>query len=351
MNTPVVSIIVPIYNVEKYLDQCIKSIIRQTYPNLEIILVDDGSEDTSSEICDKFANKDKRVKVIHKLNEGLSSSRKAGIAAITGDYAMFVDGDDWIDQETIEVCLKYTNIYPNLQCILFSYIKEYPEKSIPVKVMDCSGYFEGKNVKDKIYRRLFGLSSEEMNHPERMHNIESCCMKLYKTSFIKRGEFFDTKEVGSSEDALFNMYALYGIEQAYYIDKNFYHYRKVSQSLSNTYRPQLITQWGNLFDTMEEIIKEKRLEEEYTVALNNRIALSIFGIGINELGNFSAGVFGHIRNIRTYIKSPRYVSAVRKLEITRMPIVWKVFMLSCKWQFSVCIYLNLVAMLYLKKRV
>ncbi len=350
MYTPLVSVIVPIYNVEKYLDQCIKSLVKQTYSNLEIILVDDGSEDASSTICDKFADQDKRIKVIHKLNGGPSSSREAGIAAITGEYAMFVDGDDWIDNDTIEVCLKYIDIYPELQCILFSYIKEYPGNSIPVQVMDSSGYFEGKKAKDKIYRRLFGLSPEEMNHPERMHNIESCCMKLYRTSFIKKGKFFDTKKVGSSEDALFNMYALYKIDKAYYIDKNFYHYRKLPQSLTNSYRPRLVTQWGLLFDTMEGIIKEKELEQEYTVALNNRIALSIFGIGINELGNSSVGVFGHIKNIQTYINSTRYVNAIEKLEITKMPVVWKVFMLSCKWKLSVCIYVILVVMTYLKKR-
>lgn len=146
------------------------------------------------------------------------------------------------------------------------------------------------------------------------------------------------------------MYALYEIDKAYYIDKNFYHYRKLPQSLTNSYRPRLVTQWGLLFDTMEGIIKEKGLEQEYTVALNNRIALSIFGIGINELGNSSVGVFGHIKNIQTYINSTRYVNAIEKLEITKMPVVWKVFMLSCKWKLSVCIYVILVVMTYLKKR-
>lgn len=351
MKTPLVSIIVPVYNVEKYLSQCIESLIKQTYFNLEIILVDDGSEDASSDICDKFANQDTRIKVIHKLNGGLSSSRKVGISAITGDYAMFVDGDDWIDNDTIETCIKYITIYPQLQCILFSYVKEYPRRSIPVQVMDSSRYFEGEEVEDKIYRRLFGLSSEEMNHPERMHNIESCCMKFYKSSVIKAGKFYDTREVGSSEDALFNMYALYGIDRAYYLNNHFYHYRKSPQSLTNRYRPQLITQWETLFATMKKIIKEKELRQEYTIALNNRIALSILGIGINELGNSSVGVMGRIKNIRNYISDPRYVNAVKGLKMEKMPIAWKVFMFSCKCKLSVCVYLMLVSIAYLKKRV
>lgn len=350
MNNPLVSIIVPIYNVEKYLEQCIDSIINQTYSNLDIILVNDGSQDASGSICDKFAEQDRRINVIHKLNGGSSSSREAGIAAIAGDYAMFVDGDDWIDEDTIETCIKSIAANPDLQCVLFSYVKEYPGNSIPVHVMDSSEYFVGKEAESKIYRRLFGLSSEEMDHPERMHNIESCCMKLYKASFIKAGKFFDTKTVGSSEDALFNMYALYGINKAYYIDKNFYHYRKLPQSLTNVYRPRLITQWRVLFETMEGIIKEKGLEREYRDALDNRIALSILGIGINELGNSDAGIADHIKNIRGYIASPQYIKAVKKIKIKKMPIVWKIFMLSCRWKLSICVYTILVAITYLRKR-
>lgn len=351
MNKPLVSIIVPVYNVEEYLVKCIDSLLEQTYSNLEIILVDDGSEDKSGVICDKFASQDKRIKVIHKLNGGLSSSREAGISVVSGDYAMFVDGDDWIDKDTIEACIKKITDNIDLQCVLFSYVKEYDENTIPVHVMDSSSYLKGKSAEEKIYRRLFGLSAEEMTHPERMHNIESCCMKLYKTSSIKAGKFFDTKVVGSSEDALFNMYALYGINNAYYIDKNFYHYRKISQSLTNTYRPELVKQWGRLFDIMSDIIEEKNLGNEYLTALDNRIALSILGIGINELKNVNGTVLNKIKRIGKYIRSERYINAVKQLEIKKMPIPWKVFMVSCKLRLSVCVYVMLVIITYLKKRV
>lgn len=350
MIKPLVSIIVPVYNVEKYLEKCVNSLIDQTYQNLEIILVDDGSKDSSGILCDRFANQDKRIKVIHKPNEGLSSARKAGIDALTGEYVMIVDGDDWIDEDTVSSCVQKIVEYPNVQCVLFSYIKEYQRNSIPIHVLDKTEHFGKRLVVEKIYRRLFGLFSEELNHPERMNNIESCCMKLYEASIIRKGKFFDTKEVGSSEDALFNIYALFDLEEAYYIDKNFYHYRKVAESITNSYRPQLVEQWGKLFDIIENIIVEKKLGKDYMLALNNRIALSICGIGMNELSNPNEKMFGHIRNIRKYINSPRYIRAVRQLELRRMPITWKVFMLSCKGRLSVCVYAILVVMTYLKKR-
>jgi Glycosyltransferases involved in cell wall biogenesis len=96
-----VSVIVPIYNVEAYLQRCVDSILSQTYKNLEIILVDDGSPDECPAICDEYANKDRRVQVIHKKNGGLSDARNAGLKIITGDYLMFVDSDDWLEKTAI----------------------------------------------------------------------------------------------------------------------------------------------------------------------------------------------------------------------------------------------------------
>ena len=97
-----VSVIIPIYNASSTLEKCLNSIINQTYKNLEIILVDDGSTDSSGKICDKFAKNDDRIKVIHKKNEGLGKTRNVGILESTGDYLFFVDSDDFIDLNTIE---------------------------------------------------------------------------------------------------------------------------------------------------------------------------------------------------------------------------------------------------------
>ena len=95
MTTPLISVIVPVYRVEKYLERCVKSILSQTYKNLEVILVDDGSPDQCPAICDACAEKDARVKVIHQENKGLSGARNAGIDAASGEYLAFVDSDDY----------------------------------------------------------------------------------------------------------------------------------------------------------------------------------------------------------------------------------------------------------------
>ena len=106
MNQPeLISIIVPVYKVEKYLDKCVESIVEQTHKNLEIILVDDGSPDNCPAMCDEWAKKDSRIKVIHKKNGGLSSARNAGLDVCTGDYIGFVDSDDWIEPDMYEYLL------------------------------------------------------------------------------------------------------------------------------------------------------------------------------------------------------------------------------------------------------
>lgn len=104
---PLLSVIIPVYNVEKYLKRCVDSIINQTYENLEIILVDDGSPDKSGGICDEYAKTDKRIKVIHQENAGLSGARNSGISAAKGDFITFVDSDDWIDKDMYRQMLEY----------------------------------------------------------------------------------------------------------------------------------------------------------------------------------------------------------------------------------------------------
>lgn len=106
MNKPLISVIIPVYNVEKYLNRCVNSVINQTYKNLEIILVDDGSLDNSGKMCDELVSYDNRIKVIHQANKGQSGARNTGLACCHGDFITFVDSDDWIKNDYYDFCLK-----------------------------------------------------------------------------------------------------------------------------------------------------------------------------------------------------------------------------------------------------
>ena len=101
-----VSVIVPVYNIEPYLRKCLDSVLGQTYRNLEILVIDDGSTDASGTICDEYKSSDSRIRVLHQINKGLSEARNSGIDIATGDYILFVDGDDWIESNTVECLLQ-----------------------------------------------------------------------------------------------------------------------------------------------------------------------------------------------------------------------------------------------------
>lgn len=189
-----ISVIVPIYNREKYLERCVTSIINQTYENLEIILVDDGSKDKSGEMSDLFAEKDHRIKVIHKENGGLSSARNAGIDIATGKYIAFIDGDDWIEKCMYQVLvdLAETQNADIVEC-KFQRVVDENEKFIqPIwemfvldKIDGAKAFFDGTGKAsiiacNKIYhKRLF----QSLRFPEGLLNEDQWLIpKLYMLS-------------------------------------------------------------------------------------------------------------------------------------------------------------------------
>lgn len=172
--TPLVSIVIPVYNVEQYLPDCMKSIIDQTYRNLEIILVDDGSTDKSGILCDKIAEEDTRIQVIHKKNGGLSDARNVGIQNVHGEFLMFVDSDDQIDKRMVE--------------ILFN---SMAETGSDVAICDPVHVF---SKDDLVYtvsteNRLFDAKSAICEMWYQKSFLPSAWGKLYKTELIKSTEF------------------------------------------------------------------------------------------------------------------------------------------------------------------
>ena len=347
---PLVSIIVPFYNVENYMNCCIDSLINQSYRNLEIILVDDGSPDDCPKICDEYAEKDGRVKVIHKTNGGISSARSFGLDAAIGEYVMLVDGDDWLDKDAVQSCITSINGDDNVGLVSFPYIREYPNASLPVHFFEGNKRFNDKDA-EVFYRQLFGPVGKECSKPEQIDKLVSCCMKLYRSDVAKKGKFFDTKEVGSCEDGLFNMFALHNCGEIVYLDTCFYHYRKTTGTLTSSYRENFITKWNRLFDIIGDIIRDKGLGEEYTVALNNRIAFSCLGIGLNEFSDKTRSFNQHMKVIKGYIKSERYRTSVKYFRLKYLPLKWKIFMFCCKHKMSFSVSVMLRIMMYLKSRV
>ncbi len=330
-----VSIVLPIYNVEKYLEKCLQSVTSQTYENLEIICVNDGSPDSSADIISSLMQNDKRIHLINQENQGLSGARNTGLQNATGEYIMFLDSDDWIDAETVEVALSEMKA-ENAQLVMWSYVREFPDVSVPKNVFNENRIvFSGEKMQ-KLHRRMAGLTDEELADPSNADSAVTAWGKLYKTEKIKNLRFVDTKIIGT-EDALFSLQALCYIEKAVFINRHFNHYRKDNDtSLTRKYKPQLFSQWQELYDRMSAVIKENDLPFED--ALGNRITLSIIGLGLNELiNNISAKE--KIKKLKSIITSPRYKKAYANLETKYLPIHWKLFFTFCKMGNGTGVYL------------
>lgn len=339
MNEPLISIIIPVYNVERYLPKCLDSVIHQSYKNIEIICVNDGSPDNSSEILAEYEKKDPRIKVINQKNTGLAGARNTGVDAAIGDYIMFVDSDDWIDLNSCEVAIKYALQY-TADAILFPYVKEYMGKSEKKEIFEEKLIvFNGTEVKSKLHRRIFGLVDHELRHPEKADSIVTVWGKLYTSSVIKdtNCKFIDLSIIGT-EDALFNIGVIDKVGKAVYTSECFYHYRKNNTtSLTKSYKKDLINQWNRLFGMMETYIEENNLPNTYKTALSNRISFSVIGLGLNEILS-NKNTIAKLKGIKQIIENERYRDAIAKLKIEFLPIHWKVFFAFSKYRFSIGVY-------------
>ena len=343
---PLISIIVPVYNVEKYLEQCIESIINQTYTNLEIILLNDGSKDSSGAICDRYAEKDSRILVVHKNNEGLAQTRNLGIELAKGEYVMFVDSDDWVDNDICQTLMDAIYTY-NVESSMCSYMKEYSGESIPKILHNQDTVFDG----NKFRLRICGPKNEELKQPENLDCYSTVWGKIYPACAVKKYKFTDLKEIGTAEDMLFNLHIFSDIDSMVYVNKNLYHYRKnVSTSITSVYKAKLQEQWENLYSKMTHIINSEQLGDEFRVSLDNRIALNTLGLGLNCMQGTPKFIELYKR-VKKVLTDERRNRALKQLKIKYMPIYWKFFFLFAKWKFTfmLCIMLIMIEKLRGKK--
>lgn len=348
MSEPLVSVIVPVYNTEAYLKECVDSIVNQTYQNLEIILVDDGATDGCPRICDEYAVEDQRVQVIHKENAGASKAREAAILVAKGSYIMFVDSDDWLELQTIESCIEVAEKNED-ECVLFGYVKEYAEKKIYNPLFEKDIRYIGSEAEDKIHRRLIGFRKEELRHPEKIDNLSTLWGKLYKAEIAKKGRVISEREVGTSEDTLFNIYALEGCSSVSYINRCFYHYRKSNcQAMTMQYKSELYKKWKKLYGYFEEYIYQSENQELYQKIFLNRVACGMIGLGLNE-SNAKHNIYVKRNNLKIILADSLYRKAFQKLDYSYCPIKWKIFFYLCKGEYTLLLVVILEVINYMRR--
>lgn len=204
--TPKISIIVPIYKAEKYLHRCLDSILQQTFTDWECILVDDGSPDHSGAICDEYAKRDCRFKVVHKENGGVSKARQSGLEMAQGEYVIHVDPDDWVDKVMLESLYNEATA-GNYDVVIFNILKEYQDR------------------KQILRQKPFSLDSKVILRELLEHKIHgSCVNKLVKRSVINDNSVTFPTDIICWEDLYFNCVLFTNQLKVSYIDEAFYHY-------------------------------------------------------------------------------------------------------------------------------
>jgi glycosyltransferase involved in cell wall biosynthesis len=350
---PKVSIIVPIYNVEKYLSRCLDSLLAQTLKEIEIVAVNDGSDDTSLEILRDYESRDSRIKVINKPNGGVSSARNEGIKFASGDYLGFADPDDWVEFEMYEEMHKNA-IKEKVDIVMCSYIREFENHSkikdfkLPSKV-----HYRDEEVKINVLRRLIGPLNEEIANPELLDAWGTVWSKLYRAEIIKKNSigFLDLNKIGTNEDTLFNIETFYHAKSFLFINTPFYHYWRANRtSVTSGFKPNLMNQWVYLFTYIENFLSVKNMSEDYYLALNNRICLNTLGLGLNTISRDNrSSIFKKIKGIEIFLKEKRIKQCFKQLELSHFPIVWRLFYFFAKFRFAAGFYFMLICIEYLRK--
>lgn len=220
-----ISVIVPIYNAEKYLEQCIESILSQTYHEFEIILIDDGSTDSSSTICDKFAELDKRVKVIHKKNEGLVPTRKIGLSHAKGRYITFVDADDWIEPVMYEK-MHTVMVEEDVDIVMCGRYEDSSYTSKAVYHGLQPGRYDKKTLIEKVYPRM--IVNEVFFEWGIFPGVWD---KLFKREVVEKYQIEVDDHLTMGEDAACSYPALLHAESIYILPECLYHYRQSEASM------------------------------------------------------------------------------------------------------------------------
>ena len=267
-----ISIIVPIYKVEKYLCECIDSVLAQTYENFELILVDDGSPDNCGKICDEYAKKDSRIKVFHKENGGVSSARNVGLDNAKGEYITFIDSDDFVDKQYLERL--YVDLKENGADVSICKISCYNEGATYLKRDVFPGkavITENKKEFENFICRYFSLKKYIMG---------SACRSLYKKYILEKHRFDESLKI--CEDLLFLIGAFCQTKKISFIKSPLYYYRVNEESALHTYKKNYLENHIALYSALDKILSKKN-SKKINKALENYRSLLCYYVVVEEL--------------------------------------------------------------------
>lgn len=290
-----ISIIIPVYNVAPFLDNCLQSVKNQTWKDWQCILVDDGSSDGSERICDEWRKRDKRFHVIHQENRGVSMARNKGVECAKGEYIAFIDSDDWVDKEYLADMISEVE---KGELVLCGLMRQENGRIVNMVCPDNQMILMSETKSEKRIAKLIEQSL-----------LFGPCVKLYKRSLIKSNHIRFPDNCSYGEDLQFNFQYLKYVNTIVCVNKSHYHYRFVPQSLSNILRLTQFTEDYEQWKIIKEFFEEKKLFNDFMKeVLYKRLWGIVYdGLFISHL----------IRNRYMYIKNILSIKDIDELGIYR----------------------------------
>lgn len=327
-----ISVIIPVYNAEKYLKRCVDSIKEQNYDNLEIILVDDGSPDQCPEMCDVFAAADVRIKVIHKENAGVAAARNTGLDVATGEYLTFVDSDDYIDSVMYAEMMKQAEQF-SCDLVMCDCVKEFPDHSELYTHNIRSGYYDRNQLRNEYYPHL--LMMENVEYPPTISN----CLCLFRRELISKDR--DGKElryvsgIRFSEDLLFGARLMRAADSFFYMKgRAFYHYFMNPCSATHTYATD---KWDNYLRLHREI--RRCFWEDSVYNFKPQVDLCLLFFLYNTIGDIRyADIMVHnekVKKIRSILSDKNVRHMFHRLHIRKLAVSWKLKAITLCYKYRI----------------
>lgn len=311
-NYPLISIIVPCYNVIQYLPDTLDSLLNQTYENIEIILVDDGSVDGTSDLCDSYLKKDDRVIVLHKKNGGIVSARNSGFELVKGEWHMYLDGDDWIDLDTCENLVKAIYQNSNIDVFFWNSVQMLDGKIVEGKIgwiVDCDQRIYKEQECVELARNTLIYKS----------GIATACSKLINTNFaIKNKIIHDNSLRQGCEGIEFSLRCFYNAASSCFLNKNYTKYRYVPNSISKSISERNVEYITDCLNVIEKFIGALPEKQSFYPAFCQRVCYAIIA--------FAMSTYFHPQNKEKYLfrknkfkkvlrSNPLYKEAISKVDL------------------------------------
>ena len=259
---PLISVIVPVYNVEKYLNRCIDSILNQTFKQIEIILVDDGSTDNSPIICDEYCDRYENIKVIHKKNNRVAAARNDGVKIATGKYIALVDSDDWIEPNMLEEMYNKAEEF-HTDITMCDFRKVGVESKYTVSQPIREGYYDRNMIETELFPCL--IMFENIEFPPTISN----CTCLFRRKFIIEHNLFYDENIHYCEDSIFGSKAMYNANGFYYMkNRYFYNYFYNPNSTTSTCNMKKWDSYLIINDRLKEYFKDSKFDFSRQIKIN-----------------------------------------------------------------------------------